>query len=119
NDFLNIVTRYGPGQLKYKQHTYHKNRFRRYVSTSSGLALADELRATGFSEKKEMMDHLSKLVDVKQNRDDRDYWLLMNEEEIRQLSLSPWVTIGCHGYYHNDLAKIDINDAREELIQSK
>ncbi|MEO8405864.1 MAG: polysaccharide deacetylase family protein [Chitinophagaceae bacterium] len=119
NDFLNIITHYGPQQLSYKGESYTRNEFGRYISDKTGIALADSLRSTGFLEKKEMMDELSRLVDFKKNIADRDYWLQMTEEQIREMSASPWADIGCHGYYHNDLAKISIAGAKDEMIRSK
>jgi peptidoglycan/xylan/chitin deacetylase (PgdA/CDA1 family) len=35
------------------------------------------------------------------------------------MSRSQFVTIGCHGYYHNDLARHGSGDVKSELIRSK
>ena len=53
------------------------------------------------------------------NNADSDYWLQMTEEQIRTLCRSKWATIGSHGYYHNDLARISIASAKQEVTQSK
>jgi peptidoglycan/xylan/chitin deacetylase (PgdA/CDA1 family) len=53
------------------------------------------------------------------NKAEEDYWLQMTGEQIRELSASEWVTIGCHGYYHNDLARIGIDEAANEMALSK
>lgn len=50
---------------------------------------------------------------------DVDYWLQMTKEQVRKLSLLPFVHIGSHGYYHNDLARIGTNEATEEMVLSK
>ncbi|MEO5561786.1 MAG: polysaccharide deacetylase family protein, partial [Chitinophagaceae bacterium] len=67
----------------------------------------------------QMMEDLYHLAGFRNNINDDDYWRLMTDEQIKELSTSPWATIGSHGYYHNDLAKIPIDKVKEELIQSK
>jgi peptidoglycan/xylan/chitin deacetylase (PgdA/CDA1 family) len=118
NDFLNIATKYGPFKLEYKEKLYTKNRFGRYVD-DTGTALAEYLRREDFYAKEEMMQLLAPLADFRNNQDDEEYWRLLNDKEIFTLSQSPWVTIGSHGFYHNDLALVDSNMARQELACSK
>lgn len=48
-----------------------------------------------------------------------DYFLQMTEEEIRKMSNHPLVTIGSHGMYHTDLTKISLQDAKQEIMESK
>ncbi len=84
-----------------------------------GISLVEKLRSTGFDEKVEMMKILYPLASFKSNGQDEDYWLQMTSEQIRALSASPYATIGSHGYYHNDLARIDIIEAAKELALSK
>ncbi len=59
------------------------------------------------------------LFPFKNNKDYEDYWLQMTTAQIKALAESPFADIGSHGYYHNDLARIDINDAKTELTDSK
>lgn len=44
---------------------------------------------------------------------------LMNDEQIISLSQSPFVQIGSHGFYHNNLNKIPLNEVIHELQASK
>lgn len=118
NDFLSIITRYGPPVLEYKNEKYIRTAGR-YVLSTDGKALADMLRYTAFADKREMMDQLAWVVDFKSSPQEKDYWCQMTGEQIRELSASPLVTIGSHGYYHNDLAKIPLHLAAEELTDSK
>jgi peptidoglycan/xylan/chitin deacetylase (PgdA/CDA1 family) len=119
NDFLGIISKYGPKKIVYKNEPYYKGQFDKYISTESGLSLVDKLRACGFDEKAEMMKLLYPLAPFKTNIQDEDYWLQMTKGQIKQISASPYANIGAHGYYHNDLARIGINDAAEELVFSK
>ena len=47
------------------------------------------------------------------------YWKVMNEPQIRQLSASPWASVGSHGYYHDDLGGLPTEDAVKLLRKSK
>jgi peptidoglycan/xylan/chitin deacetylase (PgdA/CDA1 family) len=119
NDFLGIISKYGPAEIVYKNEPYYKGQYNKYISTTSGVSLVEKLRSAGFDEKVEMMKILYPLTPFKLNELDKDYWLQMTTEQIRELSASPYANIGSHGYYHNDLARIDISDAGKELALSK
>ena len=118
NDFLAIFSKYGPATLKYNNERFGKNKWNKYVSESTGVTLPEIIRSGGFDAKTEMMERLSHIVGFRENKQE-DYWLQMTTDQIRELSLSKYVTIGAHGYYHNDLSKIPIDDARSEMIRSK
>jgi peptidoglycan/xylan/chitin deacetylase (PgdA/CDA1 family) len=115
NDVLSIANKYGPEKIIFGKEEYFKGRDGKYISTSTGKKFVDVLRCTGFEDKIEMMKSLGSL----RERVEKDHWLQMTEEEIRILSASKWVTIGSHGYYHNDLSKIEPARAKEEIKRSK
>ncbi len=115
NDVLGIAYRYGPGKITLGKEEYRKGRDGKYISSSTGKLLVDVLRCTGFEHKAEM----TRVLNSFKNRAKKDYWLQMTEQEIKMLAASKWVTIGSHGYYHNDLAKIPLASAKEEIIMSK
>jgi peptidoglycan/xylan/chitin deacetylase (PgdA/CDA1 family) len=118
-DFLGIVSKYGPKSINYKNKHYYKGRFDKYTSLTTGVTLVDELRSAGFDEKKEMMELLYPLVPFKNQADKEDYWLQMTMDQIKKMAGSPFVTIGSHGYYHNDLSKISNQEAAWEMVKSK
>ena len=120
NDFLGIISKYGPDKLIYKNERFYKGPFNKYISEQSGERIVETLRSGGFDIKAEMMKELYPLVPYMENNHiDIDYWLQMTKEQIRELSLSPLVDIGSHSYYHNDLARIGIDDAADEMLRSK
>ena len=49
----------------------------------------------------------------------QDYWLQLTTGQIKDMGRSPFVTIGSHSYYHNNLSKIDIALASQEMVRSK
>jgi len=119
NDFLGIISKYGPDQISFKDESYRKGIHNKYISTKTGISLVERLRSGGFAEKAEMMDILYPLAPFKNNKHEKDYWQQMTTTQIKALSDSPFANIGAHGYFHNDLARIDINDVKTELIDSK
>ena len=120
NDFLGMVGKYGPAKLFYKNEQFYKDRFNKYISEKSGMAMVEILRSGGFDVKAEMIKLLYPLAPYRECKpNDEDYWLQMSKEQIRELSASPFASVGSHSYYHNDLARISINDAVEEMVRSK
>lgn len=119
NDFLGIVSKYGPQSIVYKNQEYYKGRYDLYYSADSHITLKDKLRATGFDDKADMMKTLYPLVPFKNKQQHTDYWLQMTAEQIEELAASPFATIGAHGYYHNDLAQISPEDAFSEMLHVK
>lgn len=120
NDFLGLIQKYGPKEISYKNDRFYKGVYNKYISVESGLSLVEMLRSGGFDVKAEMMEFLYPLVPFRESKfNDIDYWLQMTCEQIRELASSPWVTIGSHAYYHNDLTRIPIKDAEYELQKSK
>ena len=117
NDFLGIVTKYGPARLAYDNMEFHKDRFGRYATPDAGITLVDHLKKNGFEQKAEMMRQLKDLF--QKNNGEEDYWMQMTEDEIRSLSASPFATIGSHGYYHNRMDNLPIPAAIEEMQESK
>ncbi|RWY55699.1 polysaccharide deacetylase family protein [Mucilaginibacter gilvus] len=118
NDMLSIAGKYGPAVLTFKDQSYHKNNYRQYID-AEGISLNAKLRKRGFSDKAELMRLLDKLCPFREKKQHQDYWLQMTADQIKKVASSPYVTVGSHGYYHNDLAGITRAEAAKELAQSK
>ena len=119
NDFLTIASKQGPSTIVFDNETYRRDSHNKYISVKHHEKLVDQLLLGGFAKKAEMMQLLYPLAPFKTNKEDEDYWLQMTAEQIRELSASPYASIGSHGYYHNDLAKIRLTEAKNELSLSK
>src|SRR5687767_139869 len=115
NDILSVSYHYGPSKIFFNNEEFVKAKDKRYISSSTGKRLVDILRFSDFEDK----TRLIQLLDPFKKKARDDYWLQMTENQIRALSASKWATIGSHGYYHNDLAKIPTDSAKQEMIQSK
>ncbi|WP_214073078.1 polysaccharide deacetylase family protein [Mucilaginibacter sp. dw_454] len=119
NDFLGIVSKFGPQQISCDGEQYYKGQYDHYTSIVNQVTLRDQLRATGFGPKAGMMNELYPLAPFKADPEQTDYWLQITPAQIKELAASPYATIGAHGYYHNDLARISLADALNELTKVK
>jgi peptidoglycan/xylan/chitin deacetylase (PgdA/CDA1 family) len=115
NDVLAMAYCHGPSEIVFQSQVYVKRKEGKYRSVSTGKYLADKLRNLEFDAKAEMIQILESF----RRKADDDYWMQMTKDEIKGLSCSKWVTIGSHGYYHNDLAKVSIASLKNELYRSK
>jgi peptidoglycan/xylan/chitin deacetylase (PgdA/CDA1 family) len=115
NDVLAIANRYGPEKIILENETFSKGRHGRYMAVRTGRLLAETLRQGGTATKMQMM----KLLEPCKKKADTDYWLQMNEAQIKEMAKSPWVTIGSHSCYHNDLAYLSAAEAEMDMLQSK
>lgn len=53
------------------------------------------------------------------NKDLLDYYELVNPEDIKSIGKSKYITIGSHGFYHNNLGNIKTSSAIKEITESK
>jgi peptidoglycan/xylan/chitin deacetylase (PgdA/CDA1 family) len=118
NDFLSIISVYGPSQITINDSTYEKSRRNQYISKRTGKTLNETLRAGGFEAKAEMMQLLSRYAQFKARDSDTAYWLQMTTDQIRALAASPYASLGSHGYYHNDLSELGPVELARELVES-
>lgn len=119
NDFLTISSVAGPKTFIFEGHTFYKNKHKTYVSSITKQTLSETLRGMGFDKKKQMMEVLAPSEAFVNAFELEDYWLQMTEDEIKKTAASELVTIGSHGFYHNDLARIPVTDMTWELRASK
>jgi len=117
NDFLGIASKYGPPRLNYKGVEYRKNKYAQYVREPDGRRFSDLLREGGFENKAGMMETLARLFPFRETPSEDDYWQQMTAENISEMAANPLVTIGCHGYYHTDLARLSPAEAAAEMQQ--
>lgn len=116
NHFLDTVSKFGPRKILLGTVNYYKQSGK-YVSDSTGLTLNEELRYDAFETKANMISQLNPYFE--KAKKDHEYWIQMTSEKIRLLSQSRFATIGCHGYYHNDLARIPLTEAETEIVKCK
>jgi len=72
-----------------------------------------------FNSKKELFQSFDHIEVSKIFRVNKEFWQLMNEKEIKQTSKSKYITIGSHGYFHNNLGNLSNEENLFELKTSK
>ena len=93
-----------------------------FINKERNLEVKSVIEASnksGYAEKAAFVDQMLQIYDFGKNKELDDYWKLMNEDNIRQTSQSNNITIGSHGFYHNDLGSLELPDAKAEVLQSK
>lgn len=92
-----------------------------YYSKSSGDSLYDiiKLKKPSYEYKKEMFMAFKNMPSFLENIQLHDYWKLMSNENIIYTSNSKYVSIGSHGFFHNNLGSIGQEAALVELNNSK
>jgi peptidoglycan/xylan/chitin deacetylase (PgdA/CDA1 family) len=119
NDQLALLQRFGPSRLTFNGISYGRDRHRRYVPETGGPGLREYLQKEGFPQKANFIQQTAEMILPGKASAGKDYWLQMTEEEISRLGDSPYATIGCHGYYHNDLAQIPLSEAIDEVTHCR
>lgn len=116
-DLVDMVTPRCNEPIEIQGQVFKKN-FRGELA-SKGKTLKQVCKSQDWQYKLEMMEQLKALEAFKGDSELNDYWKQLTTEQISELSNSSIATIGSHGYYHNNLADVDHNDACKELEQTK
>ncbi|MEP6845016.1 MAG: polysaccharide deacetylase family protein [Panacibacter sp.] len=119
DNFLGIFAKDGPEKINYKNEIFYKDRYGKYISRINKRSLKEIIRSGGFRLKKEMMEALSPVTSFRGNKSEEDFWLLMTDQQIKELAVCEFCSFGAHGYYHNDLTRISLAEAREEMMRTK
>ncbi|MFN0200412.1 MAG: polysaccharide deacetylase family protein [Bacteroidia bacterium] len=90
-----------------------------FISQQSRANLEETMLTSDFKYKVLIINAFKRNLEFQPLYYPADYHQLMDNEEIRTLAASPWVTIGSMGYHYNDLSVLAPQKALEELKQSK
>lgn len=118
-DYLDIVTKLRDEDICIFGEFFSKKRGR-FVSLDTGkdlFTLVKNERAS-YDFKMELYNATANMKFLN-DADKTVYWQLMSDEEIKICSNSDWIEIGSHGYLHNNLGRIELEDAVGELLNSK
>lgn len=93
-----------------------------FVNKDNGPDLPAYIRASknsGYTEKDSLLAQLLSIYDFTKKRELDDYWQLMTDEQIHKCAQSKNITIGSHGFYHNNLGSLSNADSVAEVQLSK
>lgn len=119
-DFLDIAGRYATGPVCLDGRSFIKQG-RTYVCAETGVPLATVIRheRPDWPFKESLYRAFARWTPNLERPDFKPFWELMSDDDIIRAAACPGVTIGCHGYYHNNLGNLPPESAREELLRSK
>jgi peptidoglycan/xylan/chitin deacetylase (PgdA/CDA1 family) len=118
-DFLQIAAYYGKEKISLENEEYQRRNFQYYrISDNKPLLAIVKNEKVEYSFKQEIYRELKDIFD-KHKDNHQMHWKLMNMENLKAFSKSEFVTIGSHGFFHNNLGELDINDAVIEVNNSK
>jgi peptidoglycan/xylan/chitin deacetylase (PgdA/CDA1 family) len=116
NDWLSMIQKYGPSELVLPGTPAYVRTRGRYRAVGNGEWLRERLQSGDFREKEMLIRSVGSPAWM---REHEEYWLQMTPRQLGILAAHPLVTIGCHGYYHNDLGKLPLPRAVDELRQCR
>lgn len=116
SDHLDLGFAFSNDRLKIDDRDF-KKKGREFVDLESGMTLKNVCRQEGFDFKESMMKQVS--AEFRKKDDFSLYWKLVDKAEIVTMANSPWITIGSHGYLHNNYANVSREVAENDLTVSK
>ena len=93
-----------------------KKKDHQFLEIKSGKTLSEYCRNTNYDFKEKLNHILLNNVDL-YKKDLLDYWQLMTNDQIKEVSDSKFVNIGSHGWYHNNLGNIDLDGKNRTFVQ--
>jgi len=118
-DLLDIVSFYYNNPIVIDGESFSKNYQNKYISDDTGILLKQKCLITPWRFKLLLIKELRKCITAHQLEGCRDYWQQMDIQDIQTLASSSLVTVGSHGYYHNNLGEREPWQASDEIKHSK
>jgi peptidoglycan/xylan/chitin deacetylase (PgdA/CDA1 family) len=119
-DFLNIASTLTNQEITIdNERFYQKDGVYHSFDTGKNLYSIIKDKHADSEYKDLMMDSFVQLYDFKKDALYDDYWKLMSDEEILSCGNSKFITVGSHGFLHNNLGTISQDKAYKELSDSK
>lgn len=116
-DFLDIVSKFITSDFKFRGEIFRM--VNGSIYNENYISLYEIIKNNSYEYKRELYKVLKDYSNFKENDEFSNYWKLMNDEQIKETANSDIISIGSHGYYHNNLGRIPLPQAVEELKKSK
>ncbi len=120
-DFVDLISYFTKKKSFYlANEEFIKNKYNQFVN-SNGISLKLKIKEIGNWEYKVGLFRLfeAEFHELCRIKELDDYWKIMSDDEIISCSKSKLITIGSHGYYHNNLDNIPLSASKNELNKSK
>jgi len=117
-DFLDLVSYHtNKEEIIFERNLYRKNDKKEFIW--NGISLKNVAKALPYNVLKLLYDVFEDDWKTLPPKDVEDYWKLMNAEQIKEIANHPLFTIGAHGETHASLVDIPLEDAKQEIANSK
>lgn len=119
-DFVNIANKICHKDISIDNEMFVK-KGEGYVAKDRGVSLMDVVKneKPEYIFKEKIYQAFNPHLNFRKEEAYKVYWQLMNDEQIKKLSKSKVVSIGSHGYFHNNMGNIAHEAAYEEIRKSK
>lgn len=117
-DFLDIVSYHAPKkEVVLERNLYQKNSKHEFIW--NGISMKNVAKALPYDVIKMIYEIFADDWKALPPKAYEDYWMLMNAQQIKEISAHPLFTIGAHGETHASLIDIPLAEAKEEIRKSK
>jgi peptidoglycan/xylan/chitin deacetylase (PgdA/CDA1 family) len=109
-------------EISCKGKTFSRNgadQKRPYVAGNDNENFHEFLKKLSFAEKMEVLEFYTQGTDILNKESFFEYWKLVSDEQIIEMSKGKYTSIGSHGMLHNNLGLINVQEAEQELYESK
>lgn len=118
-DFVDIVTYFSQKQSFVIEDTCF-TKFNGKFYSQYGESIHDFIKNNAkYSYKELLYSQFEEFPEICSSNSIEDYWKLVSDEQIIEISKNPLFTIGSHGYFHNNLGNLPTEDAVDEVKKSK
>ena len=115
-DLVDIATTHLQSPFKIYSNNFYKNERGKFAELKKFIK---QYPIGGTEKFKNLYTEIfSKILNFMTENNYTDYWKLLNDDQIKTLSENKLVTIGSHGYWHNNLANLGFDVAKSEIDQS-
>lgn len=117
-DFLDLTSNFSKKKsVVFENEIYYKNNKNEFVCR--GISLKNKCKQLPFSKIEQLFSLFKEEWKEIQQKPLDEYWKLMSENQIKEISDNPLFTIGSHSCTHVNLAAITIEEAKNEILKSK
>lgn len=120
-DYLDLASFYYRGTLKIEGDVF-VNKAGRFIHTKNNKDIYNFVKNINpsFEFKNAIYSELDNFMnEIFTNEKFFELWKIMPDREIKNISKSKYISIGSHGYYHNNLGVLPYKEAMKELELSK
>ncbi|MHA7057573.1 polysaccharide deacetylase family protein [Aquimarina sp. M1] len=117
-DFIDLISYYtDKEEVIFRHNHYLKNDKNEFIW--NGVSLKNSAKTVSYDVLKSMYEVFKNDWKSLPPEDFEDYWKLMSTHQIKEVADNPLFTIGAHGETHASLIDIALEEAKQEILNSK